>query len=207
MGGMDGFGPVDVTAVESGHEGWEARNQVVALLSGGMSRAGIEEIPPAQYLSASYAERWLLCAERRLVDNGVLTADDLASWAARLESVPAAEMPRTEQPDALAGLEEAVTTTTPMSEPTDTRFAVGDRVRVRRMHEAGHNRCPRYVRGAVGVVDRIPGADHRPGAARTAETFEPVYTVVFDSTELWGEQDEAPFDLIIDLWQSYLEAP
>jgi nitrile hydratase beta subunit len=205
MGGMAGFGPVDVNAVESGH--WEARLQVVALLSGGMSRAGIEEIPPAEYLNATYAERWLLCSERCLVDTGVVTSDELAAWAARLQSSPAAEMPRTERPESLAGLERAVTTTTPMGEPRDARFAIGDRVRVRRMRPEVHHRCPRYVRGAVGVVERIPGAEYRPGAPRSPDMFEPVYTVVFDSVELWGAQNEEPFDLIIDLWQDYLEEP
>lgn len=203
MGGMAGFGPVDVDAVESGH--WEARNQVVALLSGGMSRAGIEEIPPEEYLNATYAERWVMCAERRLVHNGVLAADDLARWSDRLEAAP--DMPRTEKPDELAALEHMVTTTTPMHEPSDPRFEVGERVRVKRMHPQEHNRCPRYVRGAIGEVERIPGADYRPGAPRTPEVFEPVYTVRFDSVDLWGEQDEPGFDLFIDLWQGYLEAP
>jgi nitrile hydratase len=212
MGGMAGFGPIDIDAVEPGHEGWEARNQVVALLSGGMSRAGIEEIPPEQYLNATYAERWVLCAERRLVANGVLSADDLASWAARLETAPGTEMPRTEmphteQPEALGDLERMVTTTTPMPAPPSTRFAIGDRVRVKRMHPTEHNRCPRYVRGTVGEIERIPGADHRPGAPRTDEMFEAVYTVKFDSVDLWGEQDEPAFDLFIDLCQGYLEAP
>ncbi len=207
MGGMAGFGPIDVDAVESGHEGWEARNQVVALLSGGMSRAGIEEIPPAEYLDAAYAERWLICAERRLVDKGVLAAADLATWVERFETAPDTEMPRAENPEALGDLERMVMTTTPMPEPPSPHFALGDRVRVKRMHPEQHNRCPRYVRGAIGEVQRIPGADHRPGAPRTPEMFEPVYTVRFDSVDLWGPQDEPGFDLFIDLWQSYLEAP
>jgi len=207
MGGMAGFGPVDVDAVESGHEGWEARTQVVALLSGGMSRAGIEEIPPDEYLNAAYAERWLMCAERRLVDNGVLAADDLASWSERLESAPDTELPHRENPESLAGLEQLVMTTPLMREPPTPQFAVGERVRVQRMHPEEHNRCPRYVRGVVGEIERIPGADYRPGVPMSPEVLEPVYTVRFDSVDLWGEQDEPAFDLFIDLWQSYLEAP
>jgi len=207
MGGMAGFGPVDVDAVGWGHEGWEARNQVVALLSGGMSRAGIEEIPPSEYLRASYAERWLMCAERRLVAKGVLSADDLAVWRERFDSAPDTPMPRAEQPEALAALEAAVTTTTPMMPATAPRFAVGDRVRVKRMRPERHNRCPRYVRGVVGEVERIPGEEHLPGGPASSDVREPVYTVRFGSIDLWGEQDEPAFDLLIDLWQSYLEAP
>ena len=39
------------------------------------------------------------------------------------------------------------------------RFRPGQRVRVRRMRPAGHTRCPRYVRGAVGVIERVHGDD------------------------------------------------
>ena len=31
-------------------------------------------------------------------------------------------------------------------------FAVGDRVRVRKLHQPGHTRAPAYVRGHVGVI-------------------------------------------------------
>jgi hypothetical protein len=172
-----------------------------------MTRAGIEELPPAEYLRASYAERWLMCAERRLVHKGVLTADELAAWRDRFVAAPDTEMPRAERPDALAALERAVTTTTPMPPATTPRFAVGDLVRVKRMRPERHHRCPRYVRGVVGQVERIPGEEHVPGAPTSSDVREPVYTVRFDSVDLWGEQDEPAFELLIDLWQSYLEVP
>ena len=35
----------------------------------------------------------------------------------------------------------------------------GERVRVRRMRPEGHTRCPRYVRGALGVIERVHGDD------------------------------------------------
>jgi nitrile hydratase len=210
MGGMAGFGPVDTSAVASGDEGWEARLQALALLSRGMSRPGIEAIPPAEYLASGYAEKWLVCAERRLIGDGVLDVDALDRWRAELADDPTLLPPRADAPEAVPGLVEMLTTTPSMSEAATPRFAVGDRVRVRRMRPKGHHRCPRYVRGAVGVVERIPGAEHQPPTEPGGDVgpFEAVYTVQFDSSELWGERDgEQDFDLLIDLWESYLEAP
>ena len=65
MGGMHGFGPVDPSTTESGHEGWESRLQAVAFMAGAITRAGIEAIEPAKYLDSTYHERWLIAAEKR----------------------------------------------------------------------------------------------------------------------------------------------
>ena len=87
------------------------------------------------------------------------------------------------------------------------RFAQGDRVRVRRMRPAGHTRCPRYVRGASGVVDRVQLADRLPDLAVYGErpAPEPVYAVRFRSEDLWGQGGEPPWTVSVDLWESYLE--
>ena len=56
-----------------------------------------------------------------------------------------------------------------MQPATRPRFVPGQGVRVRRMHPAGHTRCPRYVRGALGVVERVRGADELPDLRRLRE--------------------------------------
>jgi nitrile hydratase subunit beta len=89
----------------------------------------------------------------------------------------------------------------------EPRFGPGDRVRVRRMHPDGHTRCPRYVRGAVGVVERVQGTDRLPDRAiyGLPTEPEPVYAVAFGSQDLWGESDEPPWTVLLDLFDSYLE--
>jgi nitrile hydratase subunit beta len=91
--------------------------------------------------------------------------------------------------------------------PPRPRFAPGSRVRVKRMRPPGHTRCPRYARGATGVVERVDGMDRLPDKAVYGERVErePVYSVAFASTELWGASDEPPFTVLLDLWDSYLE--
>jgi len=88
------------------------------------------------------------------------------------------------------------------------QFAVGERVRVNRMRPEPHHRCPRYLRGVVGEVEKVPAQDFLPGTPFSANLVEPVYTVRFNSVDLWGDrtgQGEPPYDLFIDLWQTYLE--
>jgi len=85
---------------------------------------------------------------------------------------------------------------------------VGEQVRARDIHPAGHTRLPRYVRGRVGTVKRIQPSALLPdtNAHFLGENPQHCYGVAFDATELWGGETE-PFVLHIDLFDSYLEAP
>lgn len=211
MGGMAGFGPVDPAAAAATHEPWEARVQVVAMLGGSGVRPAIEAIPPAEYLAADYFERWLISAERSCVELGRITTDGLRRWNEAFTADPDEMPPRVESERGSDGLVELLTVTSAGPPSAHPAFGVGERVRVRRMRPEGHHRCPRYVRGALGVVERVVGDEHVPGPAVGADPGprEAVYTVRFDSTMLWGDQaddGEPPFELLIDLWERYLEA-
>lgn len=82
MGGQTGFGPVPVD--DEGqffHADWEARIYalVKALQRRGVIsrefddlRDAIERIPPAEYLTMSYYERWLRATEVLLAEKGLL---------------------------------------------------------------------------------------------------------------------------------------
>jgi nitrile hydratase len=212
MGGMAGFGPVDVDDAAPTHEPWEARLQVVTLLGGdGGMRHNIELVPPATYLASSYYERWLIAGEQACLRGGRLDPDQLARWQQAFADDPELRPPRVDSADGVDWLIEALTVTG-LSEPvSDPRFMVGDRVRAKHMRPVGHHRCPRYVRGVVGTVERVVGADHPPAPDTATPTppRETVYTVRYDSTDLWGDQrrdGEQPFELLIDLWDQYLEA-
>jgi hypothetical protein len=86
MGGQTGFGPVQV-GEDGGPSGlpeppfgadWEARVYALAtllrrrgLFNGDELRNAIERLPPAQYLAASYYERWLGAIEMLVAEKGV----------------------------------------------------------------------------------------------------------------------------------------
>jgi hypothetical protein len=54
-------------------------------MSTDVSRRGIESIPAEQYGSMAYWERRLVGMETRLVDEGILTKDEIGQKAAELE--------------------------------------------------------------------------------------------------------------------------
>jgi len=214
LGGMHGFGAVvtpDGGAVF--HEPWEARVAALYLLvgierlGGGPSgRALRESMAPADYLAASYYERWLWSAERSLEHSGVIEPGEVERMMERLEAGEPA--PSSADPELAR---RAVATVSgqgpPLPRAVESRFAPGDAVRVRRMRPERHTRCPRYVRGAVGRVERVQGLDALPELAAYGEpaTPEPVYAVAFDSRTLWGDHGRPPWTVLVDLWEHYLE--
>jgi Nitrile hydratase beta subunit len=139
------------------------------------------------------------------VEYGVLTTDDLAR--ARVSIEDGIEPPRVEDAERVAAVERLIVAATPMAPATGARFAVGDAVVPRRMYEPDvHHRCPRYVRGVPGVVETVCGIERLAGY-RQHTTIEPVYTVRFESIDVWGPRhSEPPYALHVDLWESYLEA-
>jgi nitrile hydratase len=207
---MHGFGPVVASGSErvADHD-WELRVFAISTLVGihdlgsGSGRAIREEMPPADYLAAGYYERWLWSTERRLYRRGTISEADLEAWVSRLEA--GEEPPRNADPAAARVAVDATREELPLRPAGDARFVPGDRVRVRRMRPPGHTRCPRYARGAVGVVEAVRGRDVLPDIGPYQGPEEPVYSVVFDSADLFGRSKEGSWTVSLDLFESYLE--
>jgi nitrile hydratase beta subunit len=201
LGGMQGFGPVETAPDEPPfHRPWEARTFAVvggALGAGGfntpMFRHAIERMDPGHYLTSSYYEHWLTAVATLLVDAGMITRDELD---ARGGAFPLS------RPSAVHAGD--VGDAAPREAP---RFAVGNAVRVRDLHFAGHTRCPRYVRGRRGVVVRIDPAAPIPEleAHRRERVLDPTYGVRFEAGELWSDAAEAHAPVHVDLYEHYLE--
>src|SRR5579864_8292572 len=98
MGGMHGFGRVVVPGGEEPyHERWEPRVFAIQMLvgfeglgAGPGGRAVREEMEPAEYLAASYYERWIFSAERRLERRGTIAPQEVERMMARLQAGEAA---------------------------------------------------------------------------------------------------------------------
>ncbi len=84
VGGKPGFGPLAIEHDEPPfHHEWEARVLAINrfLLKAGTYtldefRATIERMPPADYLAASYYERWLFAIETLVREKRVLGVRD-----------------------------------------------------------------------------------------------------------------------------------
>jgi nitrile hydratase subunit beta len=214
MGGSQGFGPVRPREHEEAfHEPWEHRLHAIVRVARAQgiynideSRHGIERMDPADYLRAGYYERWLSSLERNLVDKGVLTTEAIDARARELSS-NAVSVPRRDDPALAQRVVRAQLTSGDLPRPGPSRFQSGDRVRTRNVHPIGHTRLPRYARGKRGVIDRVHGIDTLPDANAHGKGAcpEPLYSVRFAATELWGDSAEPHQTVNIDLWESYLE--
>ncbi|MGN6535563.1 MAG: SH3-like domain-containing protein, partial [Mesorhizobium sp.] len=66
---------------------------------------------------------------------------------------------------------------------------------------------PRYARGKIGTVEAVHDGFVLPdsNAHGKGENPERLYTVVFDGSEVWGEEADPTLTVSIDAWESYLE--
>jgi nitrile hydratase len=97
MGGMHGFGAIEREENEPVfHADWEKRafalDLVIESFVEGVNidafRHAIERLDPAIYLTASYYERWVRAVVTLLVENGVLTRDEIERKIAELGMGP-----------------------------------------------------------------------------------------------------------------------
>ena len=212
LGGMDGFGPVTREKNEPiFHSDWERRvfGMLLATMGQGVynldeMRHAIERMGAAEYLGSTYYEHWLAGLERILEEKGKLSRAEVES---RIRDLAAGtKPPAASNPQLADALAQAVKIGAPTSRGKGrARFRAGSKVRVRKMNPQGHTRCPRYVRGALGVVDRVHEKFVFPDANAHGRGNSPeiLYTVSFDAAELWG--DGAEGRVYVDLWESYLE--
>ena len=91
--------------------------------------------------------------------------------------------------------------------PAAARFKPGDRVRAKNIHPRTHTRLPRYVRGHVGVVERDHGCHVFPDSVVAGQGENPqwLYTVRFESRELWGPDADPTVKISIDAFEPYLD--
>jgi len=217
MGGRFGDGAVDPTDDATFAQGWHAKALALTLAAGGLgqwnidtSRHAREQLSPKDYTRFSYYEKWmagladLLVAKglvseeelRRAKADGISTLSDKVLTADRVKQVLASGGPSERQVDIAA------------------QFQVGDRVKTRNPAlninvAGGHTRLPGYAAGQVGKVVLCHGAHVLPdtNAHGLGENPEPLYAVAFAASDLWASERRSGGgdEVVLDLWQSYLE--
>lgn len=211
MGGMDGFGKVEPEPDEPMfHADWEARVMAMVRAMGAAGAFNIdtsrfyrETLPPHVYLSSSYYKKWFLGLEEMLIEKGYVTREEVAAGHAR-QAAKALKHGKF----GLADVERVmVRGRFARPAPAPAKFGVGDRVRARNIHPVTHTRLPRYVRGHVGIVELNHGCHVFPDSAAMERGEDPqwLYTVVFDGSELWGDDGDPASKVSIDAFEPYLE--
>jgi nitrile hydratase subunit beta len=211
MGGQMGHGPVAPERDEPiFHAPWERKALGLTVAMGAcgmwnldMSRHARESLPPATYLSASYYEIWLRALSKLIVAHGLATEQELAAGRSMGEGagvkrvLSAAETPA------------VLMRGTPYDRPpgAPAAFKAGDRVRCRNDHVATHTRLPRYVRGIAGEIVENHGCFVLPDTNAHGRGEQPTwcYAVRFGAADLWGKGADPRSEVMVDLWEPYLE--
>jgi nitrile hydratase len=212
MGGTRGWGPVHPPREDEPvfEEPWQGRAFALALLASRVAgtnvdafRHSLERLDRTAYLEEGYFGRWLNGGELLLTDSAILAPGAVNARARNLlgQHVEEPPIPEPAKPDYTATAEGPL-----RSVDTAPAFDVGERVRAKDISPAGHTRLPSYIRGHVGVVELIQPAHVLPdtNAHFLGENPQHVYSVRFDSHELWGA-DAEPFALTVEMYESYLE--
>ena len=88
-------------------------------------------------------------------------------------------------------------------------FAPGTLVRVAARKSAGHVRTPAYVRGKVGVIERLCGSFRKPedlSLGRRDGEAVPLYRVRFLQSEVWEAYQGPPADTLdVEIYEHWLE--
>ena len=211
MGGMHGMGPIEHEENEPVfHARWEGRALALNLASSAWrkwnidaGRHQIELIPPADYLRMSYYEKWTERLIELLVHHGLVTRAEITSGRpdpGSTKSTPPLTAEMVTPSIARGGSARRNAQVAP-------RFREGQHVRALNINAVGHTRLPRYARGKSGVIFRDHGVFVFPdsNAKFLGEAPEHVYSVRFESRELWGQQASPRDSVYIDLWDDYLE--
>jgi nitrile hydratase subunit beta len=212
MGGTEGWGGVPRSRADEPvfAEPWQGRAFAMALLARDAAgynldafRHALERLDRSAYLDEGYYGRWLSASELMLTDSAVLAPGAVEARARTLrgEQVEEPPVPEPRLPDytpTADGWRRAV--------DTPPVFAVAERVRAKDIFPPGHTRLAGYVRGHTGVIEIVQPSAVFPDthAHFQGENPQHVYSVRFGSRELWGPGAE-PFDVTIELFESYLE--
>jgi nitrile hydratase beta subunit len=215
MGGMQCFGPVKTENHEPiFHADWEKSALALTLAMGGTGlwnidegRSARESLPPSEYMSSSYYQIWLSALEQMMLDRGLITPEELKAGQSQ---DAAKKIPRVLKAELVAA---ALAKGAPSDRKTNqvAKFRVGQKVRTINFQPTGHTRLPRYVRGKVGMIVMDHGAHvlpdvHSKGNDVEHDIGEYLYTVVFESNDLWGHAGDPRDRMSVDAWESYLEA-
>ena len=167
-----------------------------------------ELIEPTDYLSRPYYDQWLQTYAAMMVNSEMLTISEI------MRDQPDPNYPKyrnkISNPLYADKVETEIKNVTRYDRETNIppKFKEGDLVKTIQNGKTGHTRLPMYTRNRTGKVLSIRGNFLLPDSvAECIEKSEPLYTIEFDTQTLWGKNFHSNDKVLVDLWESYLEAP
>ena len=214
LGGKQGYGPIDIDDQgDPFHHDWEGREWGIAQCA---RTPGItidwwrhcrELIMPEDYLGRPYFDSWAQTDFATYIEAGWMTLDEIDAGRSLSGQPAPAPLPAMtveqvlDEDRAHAFRFDAEIEAMPF-------YSVGQQIRAARNGHAGHSRLPQYVRGRLGVINAYHGAHVFPDrSAHGEEVHQPLYSVMFEASELWPEAAGSKDRVYLDLWESYLLEP
>lgn len=212
LGGKQGLGPINPEPESSEpvfHSDWERRVFGLTLVTGMLGKWNIDQSRfarecqhPVNYLRNSYYENWYEGICKLLLENGLISEEELFSGDASRSVHIELRVPSKQD----VGKILKSGGPTEMELCTQQKFHIGDKVIAQKKHTDGHTRSPAYVQGCIGEIAMHHGGHIFPDAnANDLLRGEHLYTVAFNGETLWGNDDENN-EVYIDLWEPYLQA-
>ena len=217
MGGRFGDGPVIPEPLDAPvfSQEWHARALAVTLAAGSLglwtldaSRHSRERLLPSDYAVFSYYEKWISALCNMLVEHRALSRAELKSGVA--DDQPSPLQARRLAPEKVARVLSSGGPTERENGPPP-RFSAGELICTgsgqNQRISGGHSRLPAYAAGKKGRIIQCYGAHVFPDANAhgLGEAPEPLYCVAFKAGELWAHPEHPDDEVMLDLWQSYLE--
>jgi nitrile hydratase len=210
LGGMHGMGPVEIERDEPVfHSQWEGRVLALNLACNfhrkwniDMGRYAREQMPPAESLAATYYEKWLFGLKKLLVEQGLVTANELQTGRAAAKASGVSVLRVSDVENFLRNRRHAR-----LDDQVPPKFKPGDRVLTHNDHPVGHTRLPRYARAKRGAIDRDHGVFIFADTHAMSRDRKPqhCYSVRFAARELWGPAASVRDSVYLDLWDDHLD--
>ncbi len=89
-----------------------------------------------------------------------------------------------------------------------SKFATGQRVRIVDRTPPVHHRVPSYVKGQVGIVERVCGVHGMPEnfIRGDGKPEQRIYRITIPQTELWQHYEGTDGDIVeIEIFEHWLE--
>ena len=214
LGGKHGLGfikPEPENEEPVFHTDWERKVFGLTMAAGMLGKWNIDESRysrecqhPIDYLSHSYYENWLAGLTKLLIEKDLISDEELKANSVSPSVTLHGELRVPSPQDA----EKILTSggSSLLESAKEQAFSIGDSVRVRKNHTTGHTRAPSYVQGSTGTIFKCSGCHVFPDThAKGIEGGEHLYTVCFIAESLWGTPT-GNSEVLIDLWEPYLEA-
>jgi nitrile hydratase beta subunit len=218
VGGKQGYGAIDVDETdlyeigEAFHHHWEAREWGISRCARTPAitidwwRHCRELILPVDYLERPYFDSWAQTDFATYIDGGFFTLDEVCSGHSNLDNNQLDEAPPKPMSKADAVMADRQNTCRFDADINEQPlFAIGDVVITNKHGHSGHTRLPQYARNCIAKIHALNGAHVFPDlSAQGKETHQHLYSVVFETGNLWPDSKNKHDKVYLDLWESYL---